>query len=124
MPHGSSDAGRSGTDPRCTALARYLRGAAGAFSTSADVTDSERTAELGMALLDAARIAEAMPSSDQRIRILSEAGLFESMPGGQAAFVEAPEIRRSVQRPLVAGPQSGSMIIAELVATAREFAGS
>jgi hypothetical protein len=124
MPDTASDAGQSGTDPRSAALARYLRETAGAFSMSADVTDSERTAELGMALLDAARIAEAMPSSDRRIRVLSEAGLFESMPDGQAAFVEVPEIRRSVQRPLVAGPQSGPMIIAQLVATARELTAS
>ena len=124
MPHKGSDAGQPRTDPRPAALARYLRGAAGEFSMSADVTDSEPTAQLGMALLDAAQIAEAMPGSDQRIRVLSEAGLFESMPGGQAAFVEVPAIRRSIQRPLVAGPQSGSMIIAQLVATARELASS
>ncbi|HET6915165.1 MAG TPA: hypothetical protein VFH56_03660 [Acidimicrobiales bacterium] len=88
---------------------------------SADVTDSSRTAELGMALLDAAQIAEAMPGTDPRIRVLSEAGLFESMPGGQAAFIEVPEIRRAVRRPLVCGPQRGTAIIAQLTATVAEL---
>lgn len=91
------------------------------FSMSADVTDSAGTAELGMALLDAAQIAEAMPGTDPRIRVLSEAGLFESMPGGQAAFIEVPEIHRTLRRPLVSGPQCGSVIIAQLVAIAEEL---
>lgn len=94
------------------------------FSMSADVTDCAGTAELGMALLDAAQIAEAMPGTDPRIRVLSEAGLFESMPGGQAAFVEDPAIHRALWRPLVSGPQSGLVIVAQLVATAEELATS
>ena len=90
---------------------------------SADATDSASTADLGMALLDAARIAEAMPIADPRIRVLSEANLFESMPEGQAVFVEVAEIRRAVRRTLVSGPQDGSSIIAELIATAAELLG-
>jgi hypothetical protein len=100
------------------ALAEYLRRSAAAFSMSADVTDAARTAEAGMALLDAAVIAESLSSEDRGIRVLSEAGLFESMPDGRAAFVEIPEIRAAVLRALVSGGQDGAAIIANLVATA------
>lgn len=124
MPENPGGAGQSGVDPRAAALSQYLRRTAAAFSMSADVTDSASTADLGMALLDAARIAEAMSSADPRIRILSEARLFESMPEGKAAFVEVSEIRRAVRRTLVAGPQDGASIIAELIATASELTGS
>jgi hypothetical protein len=91
---------------------------------SADATDSPSTADLGMALLDAARIAEAMPSADPRIRVLSEAHLFESMPEGKAVFIEVAEIRRAVRRTLVSGSQDGASIIARLITTARELSGS
>jgi hypothetical protein len=91
---------------------------------SADATDSAPTADLGMAMLDAARIAEAMPSADPRIRVLSEAGLFESMPDDEAVFVELAEIRRAVRRTLVAGPRDGASIIARLITTAEELTGS
>ena len=114
----------SRVDPRAAALSWYLRRTAAAFSMSADVTDSASTADLGMALLDAARIAEAMSMADPRIRVLSEANLFESMPEGGAVFLEVAEIRRAVRRTLVSGPQDGSSIIAELVATAVELIGS
>lgn len=114
----------SGVDPRAAALSRYLRRTAAAFSMSADATDSAPTADLGMALLDAARIAEAMPIADPRIRVLSEANLFESMPEGQAVFVEVAEIRSAVLRTLVSGPHSGSSIIATLIAAAAELMGS
>jgi hypothetical protein len=116
----STPAGSTPTagEPRSIALAAYLRRTAAVFSMSADVTNSARTAEAGMALLDAAEVAEAIPAGDARIRILSEAGLFESMPQGGAVFVESPEIRRSVRRPLVASHEGGTAIIAGLVATA------
>lgn len=71
-----------------------------------------------MALLDAADIAESLASADPGIRVLSEAGLFESMPGGRAALVEVPEIRAAVLRALVSGAEDGAEIIAKLVATA------
>jgi hypothetical protein len=57
-----------------------------------------------MALLHAARIAEAMTGADPRIGVLSAADLFESMHGGREVFVEAPEIGCVVRRPLVSGP--------------------
>ena len=123
MSENARGASPSGVDPRAAALSRYLRRTAAAFSMSADATDSAPTADLGMALLDAARMAEAMPSADPRIRLLSEAGLFESMPGGTAVFVEVAEIRRAVRRTLVSGPQNGSSIIAELMTAAAELLG-
>ena len=124
MPENAEGAGRSGVDPRGAALSRYPRRTAALFSLSADATDSASTADLGMALLDAARIAEAMPSADPRIRVLSEARLFESMPEGKAVFIEVAEIRRAVRRTLVSGPQDGASIIAELIAAAGELIGS
>lgn len=124
MPENANGAGPSGADPRAAALSRYLRRTAAVFSMSADATDSPSTADLGMALLDAARIAEAMPSADPRIRVLSEAHLFESMPEGRAVFIEAAEIRRAVRRTLVSGPQDGASIIAGLITTASELTGS
>jgi hypothetical protein len=124
MPENAEGTGRSGVDPRAAALSRYLRRTAAFFSMSADATDSASTADLGMALLDAARIAEAMSSADPRIKVLSEARLFESMPEGKAVFIEVAEIRRAVRRTLVSGPQDGASIIAELIRTANELTGS
>ena len=114
---GEADGGPP-VDARCVALAQYLRRSAASFSMSADSTDGARTAEAGMALLDAAVIAESLPSDDAGIRVLSEAGLFESMPGGRALFVEAAAIRAAVLRALVSEAQDGRAIIAKLVATA------
>lgn len=114
-------AGRAGqSDARASALADYLRERAAAFSLSADVRESQSTASAGMALLDAAHIADAMTTSDPRLALLSEAGLFESMPGGRARFVETFQIRAAIQRPLVRDPQDGEQIIAYLVATVAE----
>ncbi|CAN5878639.1 hypothetical protein BH24ACT15_BH24ACT15_37960 [soil metagenome] len=62
-----------------------------------------------------------MATDDARIKVLSEAGCFESMPDGQAFFLETPEIRAAIRRPLVAERQAGVEIIAELVATATGF---
>lgn len=105
-------------DPRAAALADYLRRSAAAFSMSADVTGVASTADAGMALLDAALLAERLPSGDATLRVLSEAGLFESMPGGRAAFVEHPDVRAAILRALVSGEEDAACIIAKLVATA------
>lgn len=121
MPAGAGHHPREGSqDPRASALADYLRERAASFSMSADVTGVQDTARAGMALLDAAVIAEALGSSDRELRVLSEAGLFESMPGGRAWFVETQRIRAAIQRPLVTERQTGAQIIAQLVATAGE----
>lgn len=106
-------------DARGAALAQYLRERAAAFSMSADVTGVQDTARAGMALLDAATVADAMSTSDARLRLLSEAGLFESMPEGRARFTETPEVRAAIQRPLVSDRHTGVEIIAELVASIR-----
>ena len=107
-------------DARASALADYLRERAAAFSLSADVRQSQSTASAGMALLDAAHLADAMTTNDPRLTLLSEAGLFESMPGGGARFLETLQIRAAIQRPLIRDPQDGEQIIAYLVATVLE----
>jgi hypothetical protein len=109
--------GRS-PDPRATALADYLRDRAAAFSLSADATNEQHIAAAGMALLDAAELAERLPASDVRLRKLSLAGRFETMEGGSSAFVETPDLRAVVQSPLSGTPMSGDDILALLVATA------
>lgn len=55
---------RGEADARAAALADYLRERAAAFSMWADVTGSQITASAGMALLDAAHIADAMMTND------------------------------------------------------------
>src|SRR5690606_20465927 len=85
---------------------------------SADVGDVDSTAAAGMAVLDAAAIAETMTSHDPRLQALSEAGCFESMPDSGAHFLESPQIRAAILRPLVSESQTGRQIIALLVATA------
>jgi hypothetical protein len=111
-------AGTGSEDARSVALAQYLRRSAAAFSLSSDVRDAADTAEAGMVLLDAALIAESLPAHHEALRVLSEAGLFESMPHGKAVFVESPEIRASIQRALVSDKEDGAAIIAKLIATA------
>ena len=118
--HHSATGTRGEPDARAAALADYLRERAAAFSMSADVTGSQNTASAGMALLDAAHIADAMTTNDPRLALLSEAGLFESMPGGRALFLETTEIRAAIQRPLVRDPQAGEEIIGHLMATVSE----
>lgn len=118
MDEGGASPGR---DARAVALARYLRSMADAFSLSADTTHSQRIAEAGMALLDAAVLAESLSGDDRRLRVLSEAGLFESLPDGEALFIEVPEIRATVQRPISSSAQNGEAILAHLVSTARSL---
>ena len=55
--HTESVGGRTG-DPRGLALADYLRAQAEALSLSADSTGEQHIARAGMALLDAAALAE------------------------------------------------------------------
>lgn len=105
-------------DPRAAALARYLRDWAAAFSLSADTTDVPSTAEAGMALLDAAAMAEAMDAEDPRLTALSEAGVFESMPHGGARVVDTPRIRAAIRRPLASAAQDGASILGHLVSAA------
>lgn len=113
-----SRADRNPRDPRAAALAAYLRQRASDFSLSADVNNAPETAEAGLALLDGALLAAEMRPDDPRLRALSEAGLFESMPDGEARFLETEAIRATIQRPIVGEPQSGEAILALLVAAA------
>jgi hypothetical protein len=105
-------------DARALALAEYLRERAAAFSLSADVNEADQIAQAGMALLDAASTAEALPADDPTLIALSEAGRFESMPGGKARFVETPRLRAAVQRPISGAPMAGAQILALLVDSA------
>ncbi len=116
----TANPGKVPPEPRAAALARYLRDWAAAFSLSADTTHASATADAGMALLDAAAIAESMQADDPRIRTLSEAGLFESMPNDEAFFVETPRIRAGIVRPISSDVESGESIIATLVSLAAE----
>jgi hypothetical protein len=106
-------------DPRATALADYLRRRAAAFSLSADVNKQQHIARAGMALLDAAIIAETLSATDDRLTALSESGLFETLSGGKARFLETSEVRAAIQRPLSGTPMSGPDILALLVESAR-----
>ena len=105
-------------DPRARALALYFRQRAAAFSLSADEMDQKGVARAGMALLDAAGIAEAMASHDPRLRALSTTGYFETLPGGEARFRESRTMRTAVQRPISGAAQSGNEIINAVVAEA------
>ena len=109
----------SPVDARGAALAAYLRQRASAFSMSADVNDEQYIADAGMALLDAAELAEGLSAADQRLAALSELGCFETMPDGNEQFLETPAMRAALQRPLSGAPASGSDILALIVATAR-----
>jgi hypothetical protein len=113
LPSGGDTAQMAGTgsDPRAQALARYLRERAAAFSLSADSADERHIAAAGMALLDAAGVAELLPGTDPRLARLTRAGRFESMPGGGSTFLETDNIRRAIQRPLSGTPKSGEEIL-------------
>lgn len=101
-------------DARALALAVFLRRWAGAFSFSADALDSPETAHAGMTLLDAAQRAEQLAADDPVIVVLSEAGHFESMPGGHARFVETVEIRHAVLRLIVGPTFDGGQVLAAI----------
>jgi hypothetical protein len=106
-------------DARAVALASYLRERAAALSMSADVNDEQHIAAVGLALLDAAKLAEQLAPDDPRLALLSEAGCFETMPRGTALFIETPALRAAVQRPLAGPPVSGSDILG-LIVTSRK----
>jgi hypothetical protein len=100
------------------ALARYLRAHAAAFSLSADVTTQQHVAHAGMALLDAAAIAENLTRSDPTLASLSEAGYYESTPELELRFVETEPMRAAVQRPLSGEPMTGRDILTLIAAIA------
>lgn len=106
-------------DARAAALADYLYQRAAAFSLSADVNDSQDTAHAGMALLDAAALAEELGPTDEVLKTLSEAGRFETMPDNTATFLETDDLRAAIQRPLVGSRMTGHEILALVVNTAR-----
>jgi len=106
------------SDPRALALAGYLRDRAAAFSLSADSTGEQHIASAGMALLDAAEVAERLSAVDTRLATLTRAGRFESQQDGTSRFLETDGVRRVIQRPLSGAPMSGQEIVDLLVASA------
>ncbi len=108
----------TGPDPRAQALARYLRERAAAFSLSADSTGDQHIASAGMALLDAAGVAERLLPGDRRLATLTRAGRFESMPDGGSTFLETDNMRRVIQRPLSGAAMSGEEILDLLIESA------
>jgi hypothetical protein len=111
-------------DPRATALGAFLRSRAALFSLSADVNNSPRIAEAGMALLEAAELAEGLPSVDPLLAEMSEAGVFETMPGQGAKVVHTPEIDRLLQRPIFGESRDASTILRDLARAADPRRGS
>jgi hypothetical protein len=112
--------GGAGADSRAVALAEYLRTWAATFSLSADATGGQHTAVAGMALLDAANLAESMAAQDERLVALSEAGCFESMPNGTAVFVGTPRLMAVIRRPLSGAGMTGASILTALADSVRE----
>jgi hypothetical protein len=107
-------------DPRAAALADFLRRRAAAFSLSADVNGSARIADAGMALLDAAILASRLAPRDPMLVAMSEAGLFESMPGDQARVVVTPELLRALQRPISGDARDAEQILRAIVVALEE----
>ena len=107
-----------GSDPRGAVLASYLRERANAFSLSADVTTQQHVAHAGMALLDAAAIAENLTRTDPCLDRLSDAGCYESTPDLGLRFVESEAVRAAVQRPLLGELMTGRDILNLIAAVA------
>lgn len=99
------------SDPRGAALADFLRGEARALSLFADVTGTMHVARAGMAMLDAALLAERLAPGDRVLVCLAEAGLFESMPQNRARFSATTEIHRAVHRPIAGRIQDGHTLL-------------
>jgi Fatty acid desaturase len=111
--------GRTG-DPRALALADYLRSQAAALSLSADSTGEQHIARAGMALLDAAALAEHLPATDRRLLALSLAERFETMPDGTSQFLETQDVRAALRRPISGASMTGEQILDLLAAIARD----
>ena len=106
-------------EPRAAALADFLRGEARALSLSAEVTGTMQIARVGMALLDAALLAERLSPSDPLLVCLSEEGLFESLPDNRACFAASAEIHRAIYRPIAGRIQNGPAILDTIASAAR-----
>jgi len=115
---------RDAADPRGAELARYLRERAAAFSLSADVTTQHHVAQAGMALLDAAAIAENFTRTDPCLNRLTEAGCYESMPDLGVRFVETRAVRAAVQRTLAGELMTGRDILTLIAAVANADPGT
>jgi hypothetical protein len=88
------------------------------FSMSADVNVQQHVARAGMALLDAAELAERLTSNDHRLRLLSEAGRFETMSDASFVVVESAGMRAVLQRPLAGVSLTGDEVLTSLARAA------
>ena len=103
------------SEPRADALAHFLRHEAGAISLSAEMTTLRHLVTVGMALLDAAALADSLRRDDPILQQLSEAGCFESIPDGRATFLSTDAIRRAILRPISGVDESGADILHSIV---------
>lgn len=101
-------------------MADYLRAQAEALSLSADTTGEQHIARAGMALLDAAMLAEHLPATDPRLRALSLAERFETMPNGASRFIDTPDVPAALLRPISGSSMSGEQILNLLVGIATD----
>ena len=85
---------------------------------SADVNLQQHVARAGMALLDAALLAERLQPSDFRLRLLSETGRFETMPDETLVVVETAGMRAVLQRPLAGVSLTGDEVLTSLARAA------
>lgn len=88
------------------------------LSLSADVTDHQYLADVGMALLDAALLAQGLAHNHPILAQLSEAGHFESLPDQRAQFLSTEEIRRAILRPISGLPEPAATIIESVISAA------
>lgn len=105
-------------EPRAAALAHFLRREAGAVSLSAQMTGNFYLVHVGMAMLDAAVLAQDLKVDDPILLRLSQAGCFESMPGEKSKFVSTDEIQRAILRPVSGTAEAGATILQSIVTAA------
>jgi hypothetical protein len=105
-------------EPRAAALACFLRREAGAVSLSAEMTGHPYLVHVGMAMLDAAALAQDLDAGDPILLRLSQAGCFESMPDDRAKFVSTDEIQRAILRPVSGDAEAGATILQSIVTAA------
>lgn len=73
-----------------------------------------------MAILDAALLAENLPSTDPRLLALTHAERFETMPDGVSRFLATQDVQAVLRRPIAGAPMSGEQILNLLVTVATD----
>lgn len=88
------------------------------------MTTQQHVARAGMALLDAAAIAENLTRTDPTLARLTEAGYYESTPDLGLRFVETEPVRAAVHRPISGEPMTGRDILELIAAVANADPGA